>query len=126
MIAAVATLPVSSSSHWGGSIQLSPWSFSLRETVKIRRSGLAGGFNIRGWRGGFAVSVLRKLVRTPRVFKCLSRMLVSGLMLPFVVVGGGGEVSMRGKIVEFSSLPLRIFHGQYLRLGIVSTIHHKR
>jgi hypothetical protein len=99
---------------------------SLRETVKIRRSGLAGGFNIRGWRGGFAVSVLRKLVRTPRVFKCLSRMLVSGLMLPFVVVGRSGEVSMRGKIVEFSSLSLRIFHGQYLCPGIVSTIHHKR
>jgi hypothetical protein len=45
---------------------------------------------------GFGVSLLCKLVSSPRVLKRLARVLVSGLVVPFLVVHGGCAVSMRG------------------------------
>ena len=60
--------------------------------------------------GRCAVSLLGTLVSPPWVLKCLPRMLVSSLMVPFFVVRRGSAVSMRGKIVAFSSLLVRFFH----------------
>src|SRR5690242_9668525 len=44
------------------------------------------------------------------VLQCLPRMLVSRLVVPFFVVRRCCAVSVRGKIVVFSSFPMRIFH----------------
>jgi hypothetical protein len=44
------------------------------------------------------------------VLKRLPRMLVSGLVVPFIVVRRSSAVSMRGQIVVFSSFLVRIFH----------------
>jgi hypothetical protein len=45
------------------------------------------------------------------VLERLSRLFVSGLVLPFFVVRRCGAVSMRGKIVVFRGFLVRIFHG---------------
>src|SRR5579872_3288878 len=64
-----------------------------RGTSRCKRSGLAGRFDVSRWFARLAMSLLSQLIRPPRMFKRLSRMLVPGLMLPFVVVRGSGEVS---------------------------------
>lgn len=69
------------------------------------------------------MSLLRKLAGPPRVSKCLSRMLVSGLMFPFVVVRHSSEVSMRGKIVEFSGRMIyQQVRGRFPRIKLVAGI----
>jgi len=56
------------------------------------------------------VSLLCELVSPPGVLERLPRMLVSGLVFPFFVVRSRSAVSMRGKIVVFSSFLVRCVH----------------
>ena len=52
------------------------------------------------------MSLLRKVMGPLGVLQCLPRMLVSGLVVPFFIVRRCCAVSVRGKIVVFSSFPM--------------------
>jgi hypothetical protein len=56
----------------------------------------------------FLVSFLRVLVGFLRVFHGLPGQLVAAQVIAFLVMGGGSQVGMRGKLVEFGSSSMRI------------------
>jgi hypothetical protein len=61
---------------------------------------------------GFAMCFQRFLVRPGRVFECLPRKFVGGLMILLVVMIGRLPVGMRSKIMHLSGDLMGIFHGQ--------------